>query len=1001
MNSTENRTLPNAADKSALKTMAITVVQNCPGLQDSAHEVAGQLLTQQGLTGLDPDRVYFHRFKAAQSSTKSFTGWEHIREKPYESKTLTQLVIHRFRATDQDNADLLDLYAGFYTAGPESENFNETNEVRLHGDTVLKAFWSNDFSTLYTDRLNTFWGSHSTDFRTLAKCEFLAKAVQALDERQLSADDFQFAVNAVMPPVVWPVSLSTLQTTHAAGPEVRALDIAGHVAVNVLRIVDPKGRQILYLPGETRPFLVMETATDLHWWVLEQMNDDSRRKAFLVHFSLADRQTMTDNLSDLMNRLVSTWGKAEHQLINQKNQTVSGDAFSWLRDRTHNAMLDEASQSLTSNGDLRKKMWIGYLSAGLRVFGPMAVVGWPVALPLIGASIASLGLNIDQAVNGRTAAERKAGVTGAIISSIDTLFNVLSLKGPEMFVEIGPEAEEAEATEMAELKQADEQPELEPAQQAGEPDLPQAEFRLPTPGGLAPNLEEPVFTSVIPDNWETNEILEGQTLITEPGKYNGIYRLRSNPSTAIMLNDRAYYVRYENDLNGPGHWAVIDPENPGAWSPSIPVRLNAEGEWEAMPRNGLRGGGKPGATAAALPPYVSYEVPPQLRDRLSNAAHGFEDKWLSDSYGISGPGAPYGEFKAIRKQLHADAEQFFANPTLPPRPPIPPLEPHDEWFEMFKGLLSNSRGVVIGESHAEIAGKQLLVDSMGWLKTNDVKTLYMEHLLTDFHQTDLDLFGKTGLMPKGLELDLARLDAGHMTDPLGRYNFSELVKAAQKHGIRVQAIDCMASYRTKGMDFFTSAGESRLDPLARQKMMNFYARNVIRADQAARGAHKWVALVGNTHSNTFEGVPGISEMEEAIGLRVEDVAENRSSGVIPDPGRQLAQSQLNGSMALVKGDLRLQVETPWAGQQTQSLDELLPRKGMYTLKQEPQGLTLVHRSNNGALVHTAIGRENGLFFITRHTWPSISNQRFNSMPALLKSLDRMGMKLAGWSRPQL
>jgi hypothetical protein len=106
-------------------------------------------------------------------------------------------------------------------------------------------------------------------------------------------------------------------------------------------------------------------------------------------------------------------------------------------------------------------------------------------------------------------------------------------------------------------------------------------------------------------------------------------------------------------------------------------------------------------------------------------------------------------------------------------------------------------------------------------------------------------------------------------------------------------------------------------------------------------------------------------------------------------------------MALVKGDLRLQVETPWAGQQTQSLDELLPRKGMYTLKQEPQGLTLVHRSNNGALVHTAIGRENGLFFITRHTWPSISNQRFNSMPALLKSLDRMGMKLAGWSRPQL
>lgn len=125
MYATQQSLLPNAADKAALKRIAYTVVHNCPGLQDAAHEAARDLLEAKGLSSLDPDEVYFHRFKTAQSSTRSFTGWEHIREKPYESMTLTQLVIHRFRATDQDNADLLDLYGGFYSEGPQGENFDE------------------------------------------------------------------------------------------------------------------------------------------------------------------------------------------------------------------------------------------------------------------------------------------------------------------------------------------------------------------------------------------------------------------------------------------------------------------------------------------------------------------------------------------------------------------------------------------------------------------------------------------------------------------------------------------------------------------------------------------------------------------------------------------------------------------------------------------------------------------------------------------------------------
>ncbi|KAB0498774.1 membrane-targeted effector domain-containing toxin [Pseudomonas vancouverensis] len=1005
MNPSHTHTLPNAADKAALQTIAATVVASCPGLQDSAHQVASDLLTRQGLSDLDPDHVYFHRFKAAKSSSTSFTGWEHSLHKPYESQTLTQLVIHRFRATDQDNADLLDVWGGFYTAGPQEEEFNQTNEVRLHGNEVLRAFWAVDFSTLYTDHLNAFWSEHADDFRTLAKCQFLIKAVEARDKQQLSEEDLAFVVNALMAPMSWPVNLQTLQQTQEAGSEVRAFDIAGHVATNVLRIVDPKGRQIVYLPGEAQPLRVFETEADLHWWVLGQMNDETSRQSFLTHFPLADRQEITDNLTDLMNRLVSTWGKAEHHLINQKNQAVSADAFTWLMDMTRNSMNAEASLSLTSNGDLRKKLWVGYLSAGLKVFGPMAIIGWPVALPLLGASIASLGLNIDQAVSGKTSAERKAGVIGAVIAGLDTLFNLLSLNGPKVLAETGPDIDAALAAEDAELAEATSNPK-------GEPSDPEEDAAPAIPEVIAPVPAEPTIHPVVPDAWQANELLEGETLVTEPGKYNGIYKLRSNPSTAIMMNDMAYYVRYEKDLNGPDYWAIFDPQKPDAWSPSIPVRLNAEGNWETLPRSGLKGGGKPatianelspapGASSTAPQPYSAYEVPSQFRARLNRAAQGFEERSLMDITDTLDEVDPYREFKALRKRLYQDAQVFFAKPALPPRPPIPQMHPQTEGYDILKRIFNNARGLVVGESHADIGSKQFLIENMGWLARNNVKTLYMEHLFTDFHQVDLDLFGKTGLMSKGLELDLARLDAGHITDPLERYNFLELVRAAQRHGVRVQAIDCMASYRLGGMELFTPEGGRLLDPLARQKMMNFYARGVIRADQASRGVHKWVALVGNTHSNTFQGVPGVSEMEEAIGVRVVDVAEGQSAGIVADPGEQLATSQLERTQQLVKGDLRLQIETPWAAQRTSEIKDLLPRQGMYTLVQEPRATYLVHRSKDGSLVRTAIENDSGRFSIERTNWPTISGQRFNSIPALLKTLDRMGMKLAGWSRPLL
>ena len=304
---------------------------------------------------------------------------------------------------------------------------------------------------------------------------------------------------------------------------------------------------------------------------------------------------------------------------------------------------------------------------------------------------------------------------------------------------------------------------------------------------------------------------------------------------------------------------------------------------------------------------------------------------------------------------------------------------------------------MIGESHGDIGSKEFLIENMSVLAEHNVKTLYMEHLLTDFHQAALDSFTQTGAMPKELETYLKALDAGHMTDPLERYTFLELVKAAKKQRIHVQAIDSMASYRVNGMEI-TSGQTYISDATARQKMMNYFARTIIRTDQAVRGAHKWVALMGNSHSNTFQGVAGVSELEEGIGIRVEDVMEGQSKGIEVDPGKTLPTGEGNET-AWVKGDLRLQMESPWVAKTTPEIETLLTRPGMYTLKQEPTGTYLMHRGRDNAVVRTLIETDDSLYFIERPRWPSVNGKRFANLKLLLKALDDMNMTLAGWSKP--
>ena len=146
----------NTVDRDTLKLVAPVLVTACPDLLGEAHAVASEILAKHGITGHDPDHVWWHRFdNVTASSTKTFLGWEHA-PKPCESYTLTQLVIHRFRVTDQDDALELNSNGGFYTADASASIYNETNEVRMYPSKVLADLWEMDLSRRYEARFNAF-----------------------------------------------------------------------------------------------------------------------------------------------------------------------------------------------------------------------------------------------------------------------------------------------------------------------------------------------------------------------------------------------------------------------------------------------------------------------------------------------------------------------------------------------------------------------------------------------------------------------------------------------------------------------------------------------------------------------------------------------------------------------------------------------------------------------------------------------------------------------------
>lgn len=578
-------------DRAKLVRVTRQFIAQYPDPYSMAHGQALKILKKHASQPLDPDKVYWHRFSNASTSSRTFTGWEHVGP-PVESMSLTQLVMHRFNARDQEASDELQVYGGFYTADADHDSFDEHSEVPILPQQVLQDFWALDFDALYQAKLDQFWADHNEDFVLLGKVRWVAAAADCLRTGALSRQDFQTVLRAVLGSSDAVLTLQRLQASvePPADISLHTFDIAGRTSRDMLRLVDAQQRQILYLPGDAVPFQVFSREQHLYQWVRSQVSNQPGRTAFTGHFlrSEAAREQGGAAFNAALEQVVAEPWRPDMPLINQDQHPISGDPWVYLREVAHQEMQADAHFLLTSNADLRKQMWIGYLSAFIKSFGPLATLGWPVALTVVGAGIANVGLNIDQAVNGVTVRQRRAGLVGAILNAIFVCLNLPLLawaRSGNGAVAAANSANEVIATAEVSPLEAPVWPE---DISSGDP--------ITLDG-----LEDPAALGNVPSAGTEGEL-------------RGIHQVR-NGYTCINLGGRVYRVRFDPHSR---LWGIVHPDRPFAFYGFKPVRLNAAMEWELATPSRLSGGSPMDQAGASTSAGIPLSSAPQMNTLRSS-----------------------------------------------------------------------------------------------------------------------------------------------------------------------------------------------------------------------------------------------------------------------------------------------------------------------------------------------------------------------------------------------
>lgn len=548
------------------------ILRDYPDAYALASKHAAQLLRKHTGREMDSRFVWWHQFNSESSSARAFTGWQHSGP-PQKSMVLDELVINRFDLYFQEASDELDLRGGFYRQGPHAVFYDERNEVPMLGSEVQKDLWALDFAVQYRAEVERFWSAYGSSFPVVSKMSLLAQGANAqragkilpLDWarlRAMAADDL---------PDGELVTLARLQrdATHNVFTVNRYVFGTGDKWC-LFSLVAADGRCLAYMPWSDEALEGFDSETAMASWLCRQLRTSATLDAFVsgAHSNPRDSAGRLQIKLHLQGIAGTRSDEAALNALTLFKRPLGSDLFSYLIDQAKLEM-DGNARLMQDNAGLRKAMLSGYLSAFLQVFGGFAPLGWPISLVLLGASAGKVALDVDVALHASDEQSRRDALRAAMLESVFASLNLLDISFQSTFASLSYEAPPHETGVSLEHWQVAES------------------------------------TTLPVELQEVNTLLTAQA--SPVGRLRGIH-VNHDGSCWITLQNQPYRVRYSHEL---AVWLVVPADNPFAFSPLHPVRLNSAGEWELLAPPRLLGGAPPvveGIQSTASPFWDTYTL---------------------------------------------------------------------------------------------------------------------------------------------------------------------------------------------------------------------------------------------------------------------------------------------------------------------------------------------------------------------------------------------------------
>jgi len=486
-------------------------------------------------TAFDSSCCFVVSFKDGHAGEQTYSGWVHNRAQKKAAASFAECAMTRAAGFDDPPGRLL----GLYTSS-DSALFDENNEVvGLEASQLLSIARELDVQGDYLRALDQFWQRHQTDVLATLRGGYLYGCAQQHADGSLSTRGAHLALGVFgtmtaaqsQDPRYTPVPRSGMRTGW--------LQIHG-IASTVLHIGDADGPEVLlYFPNDRHRFHEFASDADMLGWIERAAATDIGRKWLETAFDLADLQD-----GWISNGVHTALGDGAQAMFGHGGAVlpIEGETSRALMARLQQRARRDAQTLMTSPWEAFRRTWMPRLERCQEAMGLVALV-LPEVLPVVALlSAAELGVGVQQAVGGNTAAQRRDGAGAAVFGAFG-----VALSAP-----------------------------LGTARLAG--------LAARDGARLQPAIQAPSWERVVdPLEHLAERYARPVSLSGSRAADNGVHDYLGGKY--IEQGGHAYQVAFDRSH---GTWRLQNPA-PGNFYHQ-PVRLNADGAWEPHSDVGLRGG---------------------------------------------------------------------------------------------------------------------------------------------------------------------------------------------------------------------------------------------------------------------------------------------------------------------------------------------------------------------------------------------------------------------------